>query len=165
MDVLRNVIRKIHIHSGQVVTHDRLKYVVWYLLPVVAIVACVAIFFSYVLANNSNATQKQISSSEDGFVVRADYLGDQNWNFTVDGNFSNQCIHSDVVVEQLETDPEDVTVRLVSYRPTDETLCAQKIQEVSHNGEFIASRDASITLKIDERESKESPTGLKLKNL
>lgn len=109
--------------------------------------------------------KKQISSSADGFVVKADYVGSHNWNFKVDGSFSNKCIDSDVAVEQTETEPEEVTVRLVAYRPSDETLCAQKIQEISHDGTFVASRDASITLEIDERESKESPTGLKLKSL
>lgn len=169
MSFLHRVLQRVIKPSDKMVDPSPVKsrlvlYVPIALVLVVSVIS-LTVFFGPVFDNEEPSHQRQLSTSADGFVVTADYLGERNWSFKVEGSFSNHCVNSEVVAEEPDTASEEVTVRLITYRPTDETLCAQKVQKVSHEGTFVASRDASLKMEIDERESKKSPTGLELKNL
>lgn len=102
-----------------------------------------------------------VSQTTDDFTATATYQGNQEWEYVVQGNYANQCPNHDVSVETTPaTDPTTVTVRLVTYRPFDESICAQRIKPVEETGSFSAGPDIDLVFVSDEKFSSSSPTGL-----
>lgn len=113
--------------------------------------------------NNSAASSPNntiVSETEGNFTATAIYQGDDEWNYTVQGNYANQCPDHDLSIETTPTDPTTVTVRLVTYRPFDESICAQRIKAINETGTFTANEEMELVFISDEKFSSSSPTGL-----
>ena len=106
----------------------------------------------------------QIIASDDDFTVTAEYQGSENWNYVVTGVLPNSCITHDTAAEVIASNPQEVNVTLFLYSPDDQSLCAQRAQELQIEGTFTAKSDQRLSFKVNNQVSKETPTGLPKKN-
>lgn len=95
------------------------------------------------LINNDKKNNKVINS--DGFKIKANYLGDNKWEYKITGQLPNPCYSTDVTQLVAESYPEQVTINLVMTQPSSGAFCTQVIKDFEYEGSFSASKDATIS--------------------
>jgi len=78
------------------------------------------------------------------------YLSENNWEYTVTGQFPNPCYKGFVEVIVAESYPEQVTVLIDVQEPSDDIVCAQVVSDFEYNGTFSASEQALVELELKE---------------
>jgi hypothetical protein len=76
------------------------------------------------------------------------YVGESSWEYTLEGILPNPCYTADTQVLIAESFPEQVTVNLNIGKPSVDKVCIQQIQDLKLTGEYSASEQATLNLKI-----------------
>lgn len=101
-----------------------------------------------------------IIREEGDFTLVSKYIDDNKWEYHITGSMDNQCPKADSSVEVIESDPQLVKVKMVIYKPEDNSLCAQTIKSVDESGAFEATSEAVMEFVIVEDDSRSTITGL-----
>lgn len=88
-----------------------------------------------------------VELQEDNFILNAQYVGDNTWEYTVDGTLPTPCHEYTITPQIRESFPEQVEV-VIAVTSDSEVMCVQVIQEVEDSGTFSASEEAQVTLTV-----------------
>jgi len=92
---------------------------------------------------------KQPVINEDGFSLQKQYIGGNNWEYTVIGQLPNPCHSVSVEAMVAESYPEQVTINVNIIEPDTDMMCIQVIQDFEYQGTFSASENASVVLRVN----------------
>lgn len=81
-------------------------------------------------------------------VLEKEYVSENKWNYKVTGKFPNPCYDSYIEVIIQESYPEQVTLLVEVIKPSQDMVCAQVITNFQKEGNFNASEQAVVELKI-----------------
>lgn len=76
------------------------------------------------------------------------YVSENKWNYKVTGKFPNPCYDAYIEVIIQESYPEQVTLLVEVIKPSQDMVCAQVITNFQKEGNFNASEQAVVELKI-----------------
>ena len=87
--------------------------------------------------------------TKDNFTLTYIYRGDGTWDYTIAGTLPTPCYSVTTDATVMESDPEQVQIKIkVQEQPT-EGVCSTVIQEYSYDGTFNASKSATISLVVE----------------
>jgi hypothetical protein len=101
--------------------------------------------------NNNETPQEElrvVTVEEEGFVLNAQFLGESEWEYTLNGTLPTPCHEYTVTPLVMESYPEQVVIEIAVISDPD-VMCTQVIQEIEEDGEFTASQEAEISLSIN----------------
>lgn len=127
-------------------------------LSIALIAAIIFIGLGYIftkekpLDGNADDTNSEVvTDSEGGFSMTAEYVGENSWEYKVEGELPTPCHSADVDSLVAESFPEQVSVKVTLTEPDDAIVCVQVIREFEYEGEFSASEGASVNLSVSEK--------------
>lgn len=100
--------------------------------------------------NDNDDTTEEPSQSDlsENLELSSEYLGDNNWTYTITGYLPNPCYSYEVQALVAESFPEQVSINMTITEPAADVVCAQVIQDVNEEGTFSASEGASVKLNV-----------------
>jgi hypothetical protein len=104
--------------------------------------------------SQSNTTRRDTAAegdyTEEGFELEANYQGDNQWTYQIDGYKPTPChqVDQDVVVQ--ESFPEQVIVSVEITQPEGDAICTQVLEMIELTGEFSASEEAQVELVVNQ---------------
>lgn len=92
---------------------------------------------------------KRINAEYGTFTAEAVYTSENNWEYQVKGPLPNPCYGVSVEAIVAESFPEQVTLQVEIINPEDDAICAQVIEDVTLEGIYSASQNASLQLRVE----------------
>jgi hypothetical protein len=92
----------------------------------------------------------QEEQKEHNFTLATNYLGDNNWEYTITGTLPNPCYEYTIDERVMESYPEQVEIVMNIEQTGD--ICIQVIQEVEESGNFKASQEAQVSLVVNQKD-------------
>ena len=128
------------------------KIVILSLILLSMIVGLVLAYFKFI-AKDINIGQPDSAIIQnlyhDSFDLKASYVGDSTWEYTLTGSLPNPCYSLSIDPVVMESYPEQVIVKIhISENSNPDLACIQVIEEVKRSGVFNASPEAIISLEI-----------------
>lgn len=86
---------------------------------------------------------------EDNFTLTYSYLGNDTWEYTVNGTLPTPCynVTTDAII--MESYPEQVKITVKVQQDSSADMCIMVIQEYTYSGTFRVSEKANISLVIE----------------
>ncbi len=92
---------------------------------------------------------KRINAEYGTFTAESVYTSENNWEYQVKGPLPNPCYGVSVEAIVAESFPEQVTLQVEIVNPEDDAICAQVIEDVTLEGIYSASQNASLQLRVE----------------
>lgn len=104
------------------------------------------IFVYFYIQNKNQQSSKAIN--QDNFTLTYTYKGNNNWEYTVDGNLPTPCFSATTDALVMESYPEQVKIQVKTLEDTSVEICSTVIKEYTYSGTFSASEKAVISLDV-----------------
>lgn len=86
------------------------------------------------------------SFSKSDFTLETEYMGDNNWTYTISADMPTPCHSFEVQVAIAESFPEQVYFDIAVTEPGIAETCIQQIDPQSETGEVMVDEEATFSI-------------------